>query len=308
MRILIAEDDFTSRMLLDAVLVKLSYEVVAANDGETAAAVLEADDAPLIAIVDWMMPKLSGVELCRRVRAQKRELEPYILMLTARGQKCDVAEGLDAGADDYLVKPFDLTELSARLRVARRSVEQQQALLESRQAVQYQTEHDVSTGALNRATVLQALEERLSAAQPFSILLVALDRHKQLQQSEGAEAAEAAVRGLARELRAKLPEEALIGRYGVDELLVILPGAALATAVELAERGRAAVAEPLLRQRVGVDAELTASFGVAEWDGQGASELLLCYADTALYAARAAGNAVDVFGVAPEIPRSHAVR
>src|SRR6478736_8594110 len=116
MRILIAEDDFASRILLQAVLLKWGYEVVPANDGEVAWSILQTETAPPIAIIDWMMPMMSGVDLCARVRGQSRELVPYILMLTAKGQKEDISVGLDSGADDYLVKPFDLSELGARLR------------------------------------------------------------------------------------------------------------------------------------------------------------------------------------------------
>ncbi|MET0792897.1 MAG: response regulator, partial [Polyangiaceae bacterium] len=237
MRVLIAEDDFASRILLESILEKWGYEVVVANDGAAAWRILDADNAPSIAVLDWMMPELSGVELCERVRKRDQELAPYIVMLTARGEKSDVSIGLDAGADDYLVKPFDFTELGARMRVAKRAVALQRDLIESRKAVQYQALHDSSTGALNRGTILNRLSEVLSAGGPATVGLLAIDEHKWLLQHESAESAEAAVRGLVHELRAQSPD-ALLGRYCADELLVIWPGLEVDAAVDTVARAR----------------------------------------------------------------------
>lgn len=303
MRILIAEDDFASRILLEAVLVKWGYEVIAATDGQQAWELLKAETAPPIAILDWMMPKVSGLELCQLARAQTRELVPYILMLTAKGQKSDISSGLDAGADDYLVKPFDLVELGARLRVARRAIELQRELVDARKAVQYQMVHDVPTGALNRGAILAALAGKLSAGRPVIAAIVAVDNHKQLQEAEGAETAEAAVRGVVQLLRAHAPD-AEIGRYGSDELLVLLDGSTLTDASALMEGIREQVCSEDFHAGIGVVRKLTASIGLAEWDRQASLELLLCYADTALYAARSSGNAVDVFGFQLDLPRS----
>jgi two-component system cell cycle response regulator len=300
MRILVAEDDFASRILLDAVLIKWGYEVVTANDGVAAWELLRTETAPAIAILDWMMPGLSGIELCQLLKAQNRELLPYILMLTSKGQKADVAQGLDAGADDYLVKPFDLGELGARLRVARRSLERERELIESRKAVQYHSQHDLSSGALNRSAVLSALGAQLASAQRVAVALLALDDHKLLQQIEGAEAAEAAIRGLVQRLRVHAPNAA-IGRYGSDELLLLLPGASLASAVELVKLIRAEIALPAFPASVGLQRQSTISAGIAESDGSRSLELLLGNADTALDTARAIGNTVDVFDL-PVVP------
>jgi len=292
MQILIAEDDFASRILLEAVLVKWGYGVTTADDGEAAWDVLREDNAPAIAIVDWMMPKLSGVELCRRVREQHRELVPYILMLTAKGQKADVTFGLDAGADDYLVKPFDLSELGARMRVAKRSIGLQRELIEARKAAHYQAVHDVSTGALNRGSALSQLSEMLGSATPLSIALAAVGNHKQLQERDGAQAAEAVVRAVVQRWRALAPT-AMLGRYGPSELLVTLPSGAAADLAELAAQVRADVGTNAFRMSSGVRSPVAFAAGVAEWDGSASLELLLCYADTALYAAQPGG--VEIF-------------
>jgi len=130
MKILIAEDNDISRRILEAVLVKWSYEVTSASDGNEAWEKLQEKDAPRLMVLDWMMPGINGVEICRRMR-QIDVVEPmYIILLTARDNKNDIVEGLRVGADDYIAKPFDKNELRARIDVGRRVVELQEALLE----------------------------------------------------------------------------------------------------------------------------------------------------------------------------------
>jgi len=128
MRILIAEDDLTSRTVLGAVLKKLGHEVVETVNGEDAWTIMEKPDAPRLIILDWMMPVMDGFEVLSRVRAVPSSQPPYIIMLTARGEKLDIIAGLDAGADDYLAKPFDTGELRARVDVGRRMIEMQERL------------------------------------------------------------------------------------------------------------------------------------------------------------------------------------
>ena len=121
-RILIAEDHHVSRHLLERNLVNWGFEVVTVEDGEEAVRVLEGDDPPPIALLDWMMPKLDGAQVCARVRQQTGRPYIYLILLTAKSQKEDVATGLVAGADDYVIKPFDADELRARLNVGERVV------------------------------------------------------------------------------------------------------------------------------------------------------------------------------------------
>ncbi len=125
MRILIADDDQTSRSILTAVLKKLGHEVLATADGLQAWDALQQPDAPRLAILDWMMPGLDGLEICRRRRATQTTAPPYLVLLTSRSSREDVVAGLDAGADDYLAKPFAPEELRVRLQVGQRIVELQ---------------------------------------------------------------------------------------------------------------------------------------------------------------------------------------
>jgi CheY-like chemotaxis protein len=128
MRVLIAEDDFTSRSILTAILAKWGYEVVSAADGDEAWAALQKPDAPRIALLDWMMPGMTGPELCRRVRGRERAGPLYIILVTSKGERQDIVRGLDAGADDYIAKPYDKEELRARINVGRRILDLQSAL------------------------------------------------------------------------------------------------------------------------------------------------------------------------------------
>lgn len=128
MRILIAEDEPISRRLLESSLIKWGHEVVVTTDGAQAWNVLQAPDAPNLAILDWMMPEVEGREICQRVRATSATSSVYIILLTGKGEKGDVVSGLAAGADDYVTKPFDREELHARVEVGVRVIELQQSL------------------------------------------------------------------------------------------------------------------------------------------------------------------------------------
>ncbi len=127
-RILIAEDHYVSRHLLERNLSNWGFQVTTAEDGEAAVRVLESETAPPLAIIDWMMPKLDGLEVCRRVRAQVGRPYIYLVLLTAKSHKEEIATGLEAGADDYVIKPFDPDELRARLKVGQRVVELERQL------------------------------------------------------------------------------------------------------------------------------------------------------------------------------------
>ena len=127
-KILIAEDDAVSRRVLEATLVKFGYDVVVAGDGAQAWALLEGEDAPRLAILDWMMPEIDGLEICRRLRLIPTATPPYLILLTAKSSKEDVVTGLDAGANDYLTKPFDRAELRARVQVGAHVLELQSNL------------------------------------------------------------------------------------------------------------------------------------------------------------------------------------
>ena len=130
MRILIAEDDSVSRQLLETLLHKWDYDVITVDDGNQALTALEADDGPALAILDWMMPGLKGPEICRKMRSASLNRPVYLILLTSLVEKDDIVEGLDAGADDYLAKPFDAAELRARVQAGGRVVQLESELRE----------------------------------------------------------------------------------------------------------------------------------------------------------------------------------
>jgi len=147
-KILIAEDDMVSRRLLEATLIKWGYEVVVTCDGAEAWAALQCADAPPLAILDWMMPGMDGIELCRTVRQALMPTPPYLILLTAKGHREDIVTGLRSGANDYVTKPFDREELRARVQVGIRIVELQQSLADRVKALE---------NALARVKQLQGL-------------------------------------------------------------------------------------------------------------------------------------------------------
>lgn len=128
MKVLVAEDDVTSRLVLEAALRQWGYIVVSACDGDEAWTVLHSEDAPRLAVLDWMMPGMDGIEICKGLRKQETSDPTYIILLTALDRKEDIVAGLDAGADDYVTKPFDRDELRARIQVGQRVVELREAL------------------------------------------------------------------------------------------------------------------------------------------------------------------------------------
>jgi DNA-binding response OmpR family regulator len=148
MKILIAEDDVVSRRLLEATLIRWGYEVIATRNGVEAWDILQGEDAPLLAILDWMMPGMDGLEVCRRLRSLQRAIPPYLIILTAKGRQQDIVTGLEAGANDYVTKPFHREELRARVQVGTRMVELQQSLAERVYALE---------DALARVKLLQGL-------------------------------------------------------------------------------------------------------------------------------------------------------
>ncbi len=293
MRILVAEDDPLSRHLLEAFLVKWGYEVIVAADGVEARRVLQHDNAPNLALLDWMMPGTDGVEICREVRKRAAEPYTYILLVTAKGQKQDILEGLEAGADDYLAKPFDPQELRARLRVGRRILELQEQLIQAREELRAQATHDPLTGLWNRTAILETLQRELDRAErqrtPVAVFMADLDHFKQINDTYGHLAGDAVLREVSRRMRTTIRSYDAIGRYGGEEFLIVTPGCDVTTALKLAERVRSCVSrEPI--DVAGGTFSATLSLGVAASSEAGDADQLVRDADAALYRAKNAGR------------------
>ena len=142
MKVLIAEDDATSRNILHAILTRWGYEVIVTSNGTEALDVLQQQDAPKIAVLDWMMPGLDGVEVCRKIQDLHADAPPYLILLTMRDDKADIVEGLSAGASDYIPKPYDIGELQARIEVGKRVIDLQDRLLSAMEDLSIQARTD----------------------------------------------------------------------------------------------------------------------------------------------------------------------
>jgi diguanylate cyclase (GGDEF)-like protein len=290
MRILIADDSNVSRHLLESIVKKWGYQVITTADGNQAWDALQQPDAPRMAILDWMMPGLTGPEVCRLVRQKGIEPYTYILLLTSRTQKEDVIEGMTAGADDYVVKPFDQQELNVRLRAGRRIIDLQDELLKAQAALRYQATHDALTGVNNRGQITEVLEGCVAKAGPLGVIMLDIDKFKLVNDTFGHAAGDAVLVATAERLTCALSEQDTLGRYGGEEFLVVTrrtPAELPAFAEMLRQR---IAGEPVLAG--GQEFAVTASFGVASRNGaqiEAGSELLKA-ADDALYTAKHQGR------------------
>ncbi len=294
-RILIAEDDPISRRMLQAFLLKWGYQVEIAADGVEALTKLDRADAPQLAVLDWMMPGFEGPEVCRRVRQLPERLYTYILLLTARGQRDDILLGLEAGADDYLTKPFDSQELRARLRVGERILELERNLIEAREELRFRATHDVLTGLANRATVLEAANRehsrQLREGGAYGVIIVDLDHFKSINDTHGHLCGDAVLREAARRLAVSVRNYDTVGRYGGEEFLVVAPSTDGVGVLGLAERIRQAIEQSPVQTESG-PLRITASCGAATCDCEHPlkPDALLRRADEVLYRAKGLGR------------------
>jgi diguanylate cyclase (GGDEF)-like protein len=297
-RILIADDDAVSRRMLETMLRRLGHDVVTVEDGTAALTVLLGEDGPRMAILDWVMPGADGLAVCQAVR-ECSDNYVYMILLTARDRREDLVAGLEAGADDFLTKPFDASELQARLRSGGRVLDLQEGLLRAQEAKQGEPSRDLLTGLWNRPMILDLLHRELRRAahenRPFAIVLADLDHFKVVNDTHGHATGDDVLREAARRVRSVLRDYDFIGRYGGEEFLVLLPGCDEAAARDVAERVRAGISATLARIR-DVELVVSASVGVAcTTSGTTGSSVLIHAADEALHRAKSLGrNRVEV--------------
>jgi len=305
MPVLVAEDNPVFQSMLRNMLTKWGYAAHVTPNGLEAWEAMQAADAPRLAVLDWMMPYMDGVEVCRRIRTAAREPYVYVLLLTARTESQDLVEGMEAGADDYLTKPFNAQELRVRLRAGRRILDLQQQLMEAREALRVQATHDALTGLLNRGRVLEILAAEIARSerelQPLAVLMVDLDRFKLINDTLGHMAGDAVLREAARRMQAATRQYDAPGRYGGEEFLIVLPGCGAREGYAQAERIREAYAGEAFTTG-GESLAVTCSIGVSSRDAcaAGDAERLIREADAALYAAKNQGRNRVVAFVAEE--------
>jgi two-component system cell cycle response regulator len=300
MTVLIADDDVLAAKVLEKTLKKWGYDVVRAKNGEEAWEQLEKKSLRL-AILDWMMPKLDGVQLCRKVRRKKGATYTYIILLTARDYFEDIIRGLSAGADDYMTKPVNLLELKARLQTGLRILELEDKLLESRQELKEMAAHDSLTGLWNRSSILEFLEDELEKSRrersSIGVIMIDVDHFKRINDTFGHAVGDQVLNRIADCLKTNIRRYNKIGRYGGDEMVVVLPDCQKDHLEKIAERLRASVARHRFKTEPGA-LKVTISCGGASSESFQHATLrqLLQASDRALYEAKAKGrNLVVLF-------------
>src|SRR5580658_2350652 len=265
-RVLIAEDDPVSRRLLESILVKWGYDVTVVADGLEALRLLDGADAPRLAVLDWMMPGMEGVQCCQRLRERKGRPYVYVLLLTARTQKQDLLRGLELGADDYLTKPFDTQELRARLHVGGRILTLQDDLLAAQEALHFRATHDSLTGIPNRAAIIEALDREISRQlrdnRSFGIVLADIDHFKNVNDSFGHLVGDDVLRMVGQRLKASTRPYDSVGRYGGEEFLIVAPSSDIPGTLAMSQRIRKDIESQIVVASTG-PVRVTMSLGIA---------------------------------------------
>ena len=294
MRVLVAEDDPISRRLIERSLAKWGYDVIVACDGHEAMKVLRYAQAPRLVILDWMMPGMDGLQICREMRKHPDEPYTYIILLTAKSQRQDIIQGLDAGADDYITKPFSTHELKARLRAGSRILDLQSALLTAQEELEDQATHDFLTGLPNRLLFSDRLTQRLAESQRnkgmLSIMFLDLDRFKLINDGLGHNVGDLLLKQVAERLTSSLRGVDTVARMGGDEFTIILPSMSdPADASTIADRVISSFSKPF--QINEHQLHVTTSIGISVFPTDGADvETLVRSADSAMYRAKEHGG------------------
>ncbi len=294
-KILVAEDGITFRHMLKTFLTSWGYQAVVVSDGLEAWKLLQGEDRPRIALLDWMMPHMDGVGICRAIREKKPDPYLYLLLLTSRDQKQDVVEGFEAGADDYLIKPFDPQELRARIHAGERIIDLQDKLIGAQEALRELAIRDPLTGLFNRRACLDSLMGELNrgcrTGNPVCIVMADIDHFKRVNDTHGHLTGDEVLCEVARRMQRSLRRYDAAGRFGGEEFLLVLPGCNLEEGVKLAERICYLVrSEPVITGDKRIEVSISLGVAVANQFVPADLESLLGSADAALYRAKAAGR------------------
>ena len=294
MKILVVDDSRVYRKLLEDLLVSWGYEVVLAADGQQAQKLLEDVDTPRLAIVDCLMPGISGLELCRQIRSRENSYV-YTILLSSADQHSDVLKGFELGADDYICKPLDELELRTRLKVGERIIRSQEELAAAHEALRFEASHDVLMPIWNRKTILELLAKEMSRSrrsnQPLCVLLADLDLFKLVNDVHGHLVGDEVLRITVERMSAAVRHSDQVGRYGGEEFLLVLPNCSAQLASEVAERIRQRVSSETMADGVTV----TLSIGISELHMDDDLTHLLNRADVALYRAKQNGRNQSAF-------------
>jgi len=296
--ILLAEDDPVTRMLMTRFLKKAGYEVDAVANGSQALDKMTKRYYPML-VTDWEMPEMDGVSLCKAVRNLQLDGYVYALLLTARDSKEHIIAGLEAGADDYLIKPVHEAELVARLNAGRRILNLEHSLRVANQRNRILSITDALTGAHNRRYLMEQLPRELERcrryAYPLSVLMCDIDHFKAINDTHGHAAGDDVLQQFAARAQKSIRTNSdWIARYGGEEFLIVLPETAYEGALFVAEKIRMLIAATPFAMRSN-DTPVTASFGVASTGANGPDialkvDALIRTADECLYQSKQGGR------------------
>ncbi len=294
MQVLVVDDEPVLRELLSIALAEDGHDTLEAANGQEAWRMLKESEVQLV-ITDWMMPLLDGTELIRRIREERFQRYIYVILLTARSEQRDVVKGLVLGADDYLKKPFDVDELQARVGIGVRVLELENRLRRALKRLNHLATWDSVTGLLNRQAIMRHAKVELNRTrrtqQPMSVIMLDIDFFKRVNDQHGHLVGDQVLRSVAKLLPRTMRPYDLVGRWGGEEFLLILPNTNRTQAGEVAERIRTSVADAAIPFEGGT-IRITVSLGAAEADLNNATSLdmLLGQADEALYSAKNQGR------------------
>jgi diguanylate cyclase (GGDEF)-like protein len=303
MQVLVVEDSAIYRKLIADHLRSWGFDVMMAETGGEGWQVLQRPDSPKLVLLDWVLPDLDGTELCQRIRrAGSSAPYVYVILLTSKDGRENMLSAMEAGADDYLVKPFDAPELKARLLVGKRILSLQDELVAARESMRHAATYDSLTGLLNRAEILGMLSRELERSRrerkPAAVIMADIDYFKKVNDTLGHLFGDEALREVGRRLQHNLRVYDGVGRYCGEEFLLVLPACDLEDAVLRANSLRELIAAtPVVSGEI--EKAITVSMGIAVSHNLGGkeAEALLSQADAALYTAKANGrNRVEYSG------------
>jgi diguanylate cyclase (GGDEF)-like protein len=305
MKVMIVDDEATTRAMLEPMIKEWGYEVEIAAGGGEAWRALREETRPVLVVLDWVMPGLSGLDLCARLKKEKPLSQVYIILLTAKSGKDEIVRGFEAGADDYIAKPVHPVELRSRLAVGRRILEYQHTLDTLTRELQAKNQEIGRLGALDGLTAIDSrgrFETRLGEEwrralreeTPLSLIIVDLDFFKAYNETYGHQAGDECLKKVARTLSATIARAGdLAARYGGEEFAVLLPNTDSLGTLVVAEAIRVAVATLGIEHKASsIHRHLTVSVGTATVvpDELTTPEALVAKADQALYYAKQSGR------------------
>lgn len=296
MKVLIADDDPMFCLLFESIIKKMGFDIIIANDGDEALKILQSDDAPELAILDWVMPKLDGIDVCKKMRECNNEPYKYIILVTSKDDQKNIIQGMEAGADDYITKPFSKQELSVRINAGKRIINLQKQLIDAREHMRYQATYDKLTGIFNRAAIFEFLSKELSRAKraktSLGVVLLDLDHFKKINDTYGHLAGDEVLKTASQLIQSSIRPYDRAGRYGGEEFIIILPDADIDESIIVAERIRKSIEKATIATAEG-SIDITVSLGVTainkEYDNDNLNSIIKT-ADMALYTAKNSGR------------------